>query len=80
MMNTEPLFKITGYNVASLIAAGTEQVIVTERISYNPVNFYQSSNEYEGKAYVFYGDAFTMSQEMTLLTDYGITVDYIPLL
>lgn len=78
VINTEPLFKITGYNVASLIAAGTEQVIVTERISYNPVNFYQSSNEYEGKAYVFYGEAFTLSQEMTLLTDYGITVNYIP--
>jgi hypothetical protein len=74
--NPYPLFQINAYNIADLIASGITQVIITERISYNPVNFYQSSNEYEGKAYFFFGNALTPTQTSYLETNYGITINY----
>lgn len=74
--NPYPLFQINAYNIPQLIASGITQVIITERISYNPVNFYQSSNEYEGKAYFFFGDALTPTQTTFLETNYDITINY----
>lgn len=74
--NPYPLFQINAYNIPELIASGITQVIITERISYNPVNFYQSSNEYEGKAYFFFGDTLTPMQTTFLETNYDITINY----
>jgi hypothetical protein len=74
--NPYPLFQINAYNIADLIASGITQVIITERISYNPVNFYQSSNEYEGKAYFFFGDTLTPTQTTFLETNYGVVINY----
>jgi hypothetical protein len=75
-VNPYPLFQINAYNIADLIAEGITQVIITERISYNPVNFYQSSNEYPGKAYFFFGDALSSQQTSYLETNYDITINY----
>ena len=75
-VNPYPLFQINAYNIPELIASGITQVIITERISYNPVNFYQSSNEYTGKAYFFFGNTLTPTQTSFLQTNYGITVNY----
>lgn len=74
--NPYPLFQINAYNIPELIASGITQVIITERISYNPVNFYQSSNEYEGKAYFFFGGMLTPMQTTFLETNYDITINY----
>ncbi len=74
--NPYPLFQINAYNIADLISSGTTQVIITERISYNPVNFYQSSNDYVGKAYFFFGDTLTPTQTNFLETNYDITINY----
>jgi len=70
-----PLFQINAYNIQDLINAGITQVIITERISYNPVNFYQSSNEYPGKAYFFFGEALTGPQTSYLESNYDIVIN-----
>lgn len=74
--NPYPLFQINAYKISDLIASGITQAIITERISYNPVNFYQSSNEYEGKAYFFFGDTLTPTQTNYLETNYDITINF----
>ncbi|MBP9841084.1 MAG: hypothetical protein KBC64_01510 [Simkaniaceae bacterium] len=70
-----PLFQINAYNIADLTESEITQVIITERISYNPVNFYQSSNEYAGKAYFFFG-TLTSDQVSYLYNTFGITITY----
>ena len=74
--NPYPLFQINAFSIPDLIASGTTQIIITERISYNPVNFYQTSYNYPGKAYFFFGDTLTPTQTTYLQTNYGITVNY----
>ncbi len=74
--NPYALFQINAYNISDLIESGITEVILTERISYNPVNFYQSSNEYEGKAYFFFGDALTPTETTYLETNYDIAINY----
>lgn len=74
--NPYPLFQLTAYRRADLLAEGVSQIIITERISYNPVNFYQSSNDYVGKAYVFFGEHLTSPQTTTLEDTYGVTITY----
>lgn len=74
--NPYPLFQINAFSIPDLIASGVPQIIITERISYNPVNFYQTSNDYPGKAYFFFGNTLTPDQTAYLETNYGITVNY----
>jgi hypothetical protein len=76
-VNPYSLFQINAYHIPTLIEGGITQVIITERISYNPVNFYQSSNEYIGKAYFFFGDVLTLTQLNYLKTNYDITICYL---
>lgn len=72
--NPYPTFQINSYDVSNLIANDIHRIIITERISYNPVNYYQSSNEYEGKAYFFLGDMLTGTEIMYLEDNYDITI------
>ncbi len=74
--NPYPLFQINAFSIPELIASGTPQIIITERISYNPINFYQTSNNYPGKAYFFFGNTLTSDQTTYLESNYGITVNY----
>jgi hypothetical protein len=76
--NTYPLFQINAFNISDLIGSGATQIIITERISYNPINFYQTSYDYPGKAYFFFGNEIPTVQADYLQTNYGITINYIP--
>ena len=62
--NPYPLFQINAFSIPGLIASGVPEIIITERISYNPVNFYQTSNNYPGKAYFFFGRFSHLSKQI----------------
>lgn len=71
-----PLFQINAYNISDLISSGITQIIIAERASYNPENFYASSYAYKGKAYYFFGNALTSEQQSYLSKTYGVQVTY----
>jgi len=71
-----PLFQLNGYEISDLISAGITSIIVVERLSYNPINFYCSSYNYTGSAYVLFGGKLTEGNIAYLNVNYDILINY----
>jgi len=73
---TYPLFQITGYNINTLTSVNITSLYVVERMSYNPINFYASSYEYTGSAYVLFGSQLSSNNINYLTSNYDILINY----
>jgi len=69
-----PLFQLNYYNINTLISQEITSIIVVERLSYNPINFYHSSYEYTGSAYVLLGPALSNEDTSYLTSNYDIAI------
>ena len=75
--NSLSLFSLIGLNVQNIIdQTGFNQILIIERSSYNPINFYQSSNNYKGKSYVLFGNELTEKNVAYLTKNYDISFTY----
>lgn len=74
--NFLPLFYLIGINVSKILSSGVENIIIVERLSYNPINFNQSSYEYTGKAYILFGDMLNQDNSNYLKDNYDISITY----
>ena len=74
--NNMSLFYLIGVNVAQLLSIGINSIIIVERLSYNPINFYQSSNDYTGKAYILFGSELSEDNINYLKNNYDISISY----
>jgi len=74
--NNLPLFYLTGLNVSQILSTGVTSIMIVERISYNPINYYQSSNDYTGKAYVLFGPQLNTDSVKYLKQNYDILISY----
>lgn len=75
--NTLPLFQLNYYDINTLLSMGIKTIIIVERLSYNPINFYHSSYDYTGSAYVFTSPLLTSDQIFFLESTYDITINEI---
>lgn len=71
-----PLFQLNGYNVQEFISANITSILIVERLSYNPINFYQSSYDYTGSAYILFGSELSNANTDYLNSNYDITINY----
>jgi hypothetical protein len=74
-----PLFQLNSILISSLLQKNITSIIIVERISYNPINFYASSYLYQGVASLFYGNQLTTEMENYLQTKYNIGIYQIPI-
>lgn len=75
--NSLSLFSLIGLEVQNIIdQTNFTQIIIAERLSYNPINFYQSSNNYQGKSYVLFGNELTEKNTTFLSKNYDISFIY----
>lgn len=72
--NNLPLFYLTGIDVSQVLLTGVTSIMIVERIAYNPINFYQSSNDYTGKAYILFGPQLNNDNISYLKTNYDISI------
>ena len=76
--NSLSLFSLIGLNVKNVIEKTSfYQIIISERLSYNPTNFYQSSNNYQGKSFVLFGNELTEENTRILSKNYDISFTYL---
>jgi hypothetical protein len=77
--NNLSLFNLSSFNVQNLLNVGIKNVIIIERNTYNPINYYQSSNDYAGKCYILYGKDLSTDDTANLktITNNDITISYL---
>lgn len=77
--NNLSLFNLSAFNVQNLLNVGVKYVIIIERNTYNPINYYQSSNDYPGKCYILYGNKLSTDDtvELKKITNNDITISYL---
>jgi len=77
--NNLSLFNLSAFNVENLITVGVKNIIIIERNEYNPINYYQSSNDYNGRAYILYGNYLSQTDitNLNTITGNDITISYL---
>lgn len=77
--NNLSLFNLSSFNVQNLLNVGIKNILIIERNAYNPINYYQSSNDYPGKCYILYGDELSPddTDNLNTITNNDITISYL---